>query len=207
MNAKRDPLATRNNILDAAEPLFLATGYADVSLSQIAKAANVTKSLIHHHFGSKDQLWIEVKKRFFGDYLEGQAIQLKDTPASAELLKQSMIAYFHYIRQKPGFVRMNCWMRLEDDTSCADMDRAVVKLGVERIREAQEMGLLRDDISADNILIAFLSAIESWFLNRTRFVSVHFDNLSLEECTSSNLDNAYLNDLISIFFEGLAPKA
>ncbi len=206
MNAKRDPLATRNSILDASEPLFLEKGYADVSLSQIAKAANVTKSLIHHHFGSKEQLWVEVKKRFFSDYLDAQAEQLKDAPPSAELLKESMISYFHFIRQKPGFVRMNCWMRLEDDTTCADMDREVIQLGVERIRQAQEMGLLRKDLSADHILIAFLSTIESWFLNRSRFVSAHFGHLNEEQQASSDLDDAYLNDIVHIFFEGLAVR-
>ena len=69
---KRNPEATRNSILDAAEALFVSKGFAAASLSDIARRAAVTKSLIHHHFGSKEALWDQCKKRRMSHYADVQ---------------------------------------------------------------------------------------------------------------------------------------
>ena len=66
----RDPIATRNAILDAAEAVFSERGFGDASMSGIAARGGVTQSLIHHHFGSKQALWRAVKQRRIGPYLE-----------------------------------------------------------------------------------------------------------------------------------------
>src|SRR5690606_4034604 len=65
MTRRLDPAASRRAILDAAGGCFSATGYAGTSMHDIAKAAGVTQSLIHHHFGPKDALWAEVRRHAF----------------------------------------------------------------------------------------------------------------------------------------------
>ncbi|MBC8072705.1 MAG: helix-turn-helix transcriptional regulator, partial [Deltaproteobacteria bacterium] len=60
---RHDPEASRAAILDAAEATFVEKGFAGASMSEIAERSSVTKSLIHHHFGSKEALWSEVKRR------------------------------------------------------------------------------------------------------------------------------------------------
>ncbi|QZQ53855.1 TetR/AcrR family transcriptional regulator [Curtobacterium sp. TC1] len=47
---------TRAAALDAAVELFGANGYRGTSLNQIARAAGVVQSALHHHFGSKEGL-------------------------------------------------------------------------------------------------------------------------------------------------------
>ncbi len=69
---RRDPEATRLAILDAAEAIFVEKGFAAASMSDIAARAVVTKSLIHHHFGSKEELWVEVKRRSVEEYAKAQ---------------------------------------------------------------------------------------------------------------------------------------
>ena len=51
-------------IVTAASELFVKQGYAATSISQIAKRANVTHSLIFHHYSNKQELWL-ASKRFF----------------------------------------------------------------------------------------------------------------------------------------------
>ena len=204
---KRDPEATRNAILDAAEALFLEQGFAEASISEISKLASVTKSLIHHHFGSKEELWTAVMRRFFGEYFEGQKAMLLAREPSLELLRDSIITYFRYLQHKPNFARMNSWMTLVDDDSCRDMDGEIVALGVAKIKETQARGLIREDISADSILISFLSLVENWFLGRRRFRHSHFSNWVQEDKESPLFDEAYLNDMLRIFFEGVAPRS
>lgn len=50
----------RRLILSAATGLFLRHPYEQVSVSDIAKAAGVAKGLLHHYFGSKRELYLEV---------------------------------------------------------------------------------------------------------------------------------------------------
>lgn len=50
----------RRLILHAATGLFLQRPYDQVSVSDIADAAGVAKGLLHHYFGSKRDLYLEV---------------------------------------------------------------------------------------------------------------------------------------------------
>jgi AcrR family transcriptional regulator len=52
-----DPAQTRAAILEAAFDAFAATGFAGASIADVAELANVPKSLVQYHFGSKEELW------------------------------------------------------------------------------------------------------------------------------------------------------
>lgn len=47
---------TRTKILDTAEKLFANNGVASVSLREINAAAGVSPSVLHYHFGGRDEL-------------------------------------------------------------------------------------------------------------------------------------------------------
>ncbi|MGI8446450.1 MAG: TetR family transcriptional regulator [Streptosporangiaceae bacterium] len=49
---------TRGTILDAARAEFAAHGYEKTSMRAIARAAGVDAALLHHYFGSKQQLFL-----------------------------------------------------------------------------------------------------------------------------------------------------
>jgi TetR/AcrR family transcriptional regulator, acrAB operon repressor len=55
--SKEDALATRNQLLDAAERMFLAKGVAGTSLNDIAEAAGTTRGAIYWHFRDKADLF------------------------------------------------------------------------------------------------------------------------------------------------------
>ncbi|NOY55884.1 MAG: TetR/AcrR family transcriptional regulator [Actinobacteria bacterium] len=66
--------ATAARIVAAARKLFVASTYADVTTEMIARAAEVTKGGLYHHFASKEQLYFsmmledfERKRRLFGE--------------------------------------------------------------------------------------------------------------------------------------------
>jgi AcrR family transcriptional regulator len=50
---------TREAILDAARKAFAERGYDGVSIRAIATSAGVDPALVHHYFGSKDQLFLD----------------------------------------------------------------------------------------------------------------------------------------------------
>jgi len=57
---------TPTKILDAAQQLFIARGYAATSLRSISTAAGVNLSATHYHFGSKEGLFEAVIDRHVG---------------------------------------------------------------------------------------------------------------------------------------------
>ncbi|WP_338699015.1 TetR family transcriptional regulator [Streptomyces sp. Q6] len=52
-----DGPGTREQILDAAREEFAARGYDKTSVRGIAKAAGVDPALVHHYFGTKEQVF------------------------------------------------------------------------------------------------------------------------------------------------------
>lgn len=49
---------TRTAILDAARVTFAASGFDGASIRRIATAAGVDPALVHHYFGTKDELFL-----------------------------------------------------------------------------------------------------------------------------------------------------
>lgn len=53
-------MAKRRAILAAAEAAFLASRYDSVTMDEIAETSRVSKQTVYAHFGTKDQLFVEL---------------------------------------------------------------------------------------------------------------------------------------------------
>ncbi len=193
----RDPELTRERILEAGFELFVDKGFAAVSMRQLADRSGVTKSLIHHHFGTKEALWSAVKEAAFSRYYEVQKDELEhaDSP-DPELLKNGVIRYFRFLQENPQVVRLFAWMHLEGDTTCSEMDAELVDLGARRVREAQAAGLLRSDVNPSHVVTVFIHACSQWFELRPQH----------KHWTGVGTDDEYLDDFLKIFIDGLTPE-
>ena len=83
-------------ILHAARKSFGRYGYQGASLNRIAKEAQVSKSLLHYHFDSKEHLFLEGQLQLFRDVLD-RIRQFSDAsgPSSGQLhaaLEEVMVA-------------------------------------------------------------------------------------------------------------------
>ncbi|MCA1779532.1 MAG: TetR/AcrR family transcriptional regulator [Xanthomonadaceae bacterium] len=196
--ATRDPDLTRGRILDAAFELFVEKGFAGVAMREIAERSGVTKSLIHHHFGSKEALWDATKEQAFSQYAESQRTELKQNPRSDEaLLRNSVIDYFNFLKNNPRVVRLFAWTHLEGDASCGEMDAELVALGAERIRQAQQAGIFRRDINPVHVVTTFVMACTHWFEARSHHA----------QWPGIGNDDEFLDDFLKLFMAGLAPSA
>lgn len=54
---------TRERLLDAARACLIEQGHQACSVKAIAGRAGVNHGLVHHYFGSKEQLWLELIAR------------------------------------------------------------------------------------------------------------------------------------------------
>lgn len=60
----------RQCILDQARQLFFAHGYHGVSVRDIVQACGLSNAALYHHFGSKDNLFIEVFRGHLGQVVQ-----------------------------------------------------------------------------------------------------------------------------------------
>ncbi|MEE4297634.1 MAG: TetR/AcrR family transcriptional regulator [Wenzhouxiangella sp.] len=193
----RDPEATRQRILSAAMDLFVEKGYADVAMRQIAERSGVTKSLIHHHFGSKEALWKATKEAAFELYAGLQRQDLTEAEQSDEdLLRRGVVNYFKFLQSHPEVVRLFAWAHLERDTCVGENDAGLVRLGAERIRQAQENGIFRSDVNPVHVITTFVITCTHWFEAQSHH--------SQWEGIGSNQE--FLDDFLKIFLDGLKPR-
>lgn len=93
MSEARATTDTRERILDAAERLFMESGYEGTSMRMITGAAGVNLAAVNYHFGSKEALLREVFRRRLA-WLNRERLRLLDemeVQAKGEPLKPSAI--------------------------------------------------------------------------------------------------------------------
>jgi TetR/AcrR family transcriptional regulator len=114
-----------------------------------------------------------------------------------------MKMYFRFLREHPELVRLMAWMFLEqsDDEECADLDRELTLAGIEKIKQSQERGDLRDDLNPGFILFTFIGIAQHWYQDKRWML----DKIGLS-ADSEAIDEAYLEDAVKIFFEGVLPR-
>ncbi len=80
--AHDDPQATRQRILASAGELFAARGFLATTMREIAQHARVNLAAAHYHFGSKQELYLEVVRGEF-DKLEKRLAVRGASPGAA----------------------------------------------------------------------------------------------------------------------------
>ncbi len=156
-------------IVTAASELFVKQGYAATSISQIAKRAGVTHSLIFHHYSNKQELWL-ASKRFF--------LQQKSIPDYTQLLQQAgqsledfldyyLIKRFEFYKNNPDFIRMMSWQYLDESTEEGLLFHSDSYLKntvsvIERLQENKQLSATIDPY----LVIAYLSNLTSGYFLR-----------------------------------------
>jgi AcrR family transcriptional regulator len=95
---------TRAQILDAARGVLAEHGYASTTTRAIAEVAGVQPSLVHYHFGGKQQLLAAVLARENARLLERQ----RDMFAGPGPLAEKWLTACAYLREdmRSGYVRI-----------------------------------------------------------------------------------------------------
>jgi len=201
MSRKIDPEGARAAIVDAARALFSEQGFHATTIKQIAERANVTKSLIHHHFGNKQDLWGKIQYDMLGTYFQSQRALLMSRDPDTETMRESLKLYFNHHRDNQDIIRMMSWMRLEMSESFEDMSEGLTGFAVERLKIAQDRGEFRDDVHPFYMMVTFFLLIEAWFTHRVD-IQKRFD-IGL---TGEELDDAWLDAATRIMLDGIRSR-
>src|SRR5215213_8507722 len=96
------PQARREQILAASRRLFEELGYDSVSMSDVASAAEVTRGLVHHYFGSKRELYLETVRPVLAE--APALIPPEDTDSVEEMVQRNARAALDYISANRGML-------------------------------------------------------------------------------------------------------
>jgi AcrR family transcriptional regulator len=97
----------RERILEHARALFLERGYVDVSMREIAEAANLRKASIYHHFADKEALFTAIVM----EEVVSSRARLAESIAGLTTLPERLeeLAFTHFSN-----ARSNAWRLAQD---------------------------------------------------------------------------------------------
>ncbi|WP_336519340.1 TetR/AcrR family transcriptional regulator [Planctellipticum variicoloris] len=193
----RDPEAVRTAVLDAALELFARHGFADTSLREISRKSGVSHPLILHHFGSKEALYSAVKRRV----VEGYAQRF---PAAARAinrpinLRAEMKRVLTYVGENELALKLCARTRVDDDYQVWPGEPDLFNLIQQRITVAQQKGLVRQDLDAQQLSVMILGIVFFWLDNRQHFAQRFGKPID---------DDAFLDTAVKMIEDGLRPRA
>jgi TetR/AcrR family transcriptional regulator len=190
----RDPEATRAAVLAAAEKLFAEKGFANTSLRDISNASGVSHPLIHHHFGSKEELYQAVKRRLVENYAQRfpHAARAVNRPLNLGPELRRLMAY---IGDNPMLLRLCAWTRLEGDRQVWPGEPDMFETIRRRIEVSQRRKLIREDLDPTYLTVIFMGMVIFWLDNREHFSHRFGPELN---------DKDYLRQAIEILERGIS---
>jgi TetR/AcrR family transcriptional regulator len=105
--ARTDSAMSRAHIVRQAFNAFAVQGYDGVSLRQIAAACGVSDSLLHHHFGSKQELWREATDSVIGPLMQRLYVTLDELARqgdAATTIRRNLPESLKLVLAEPGAV-------------------------------------------------------------------------------------------------------
>ncbi len=196
---------TRERLLQKATKLFARYGYEAVSTGDIAKAADVTQSMVHYYFGAKEKIWRAVVVALMmrrGPLFSPARFKRMDLDpiAKLEVLIRNLAAAN---AQEPDFARIVMQESISDSDRLEWLIDEYVRPGFaifdEVIADAQAQGYIVS-IPVHNVTNVVTSAV-----SLTYSLGPVISRLYDVDPTSEEYIDALTGSIIDILFKGLRP--
>lgn len=189
-------LDKKHKILKASKKLFLQKGFTGASVSQIADEAGVAKSLVYHHFSSKEKLWQNVKNFMFEEHFidPPKTIEYEKFENFKGYLRKILTLRFDLYSDNPEIPRMMNWERLQGSDASLYGDTPISpQTWIPALRYFLEHKMIREDIPPEQLIIFISSTISASSID---MLNVYCNKKEKE---------AYLDNLIDLIYKGLKP--
>lgn len=151
--------ARRNQILRAARTVFLARGYGEARVEDVARTAGLSKGAVYHHFPSKRDLFLAlVREEHEATYSFLDDADGDDRAAVVKIiaLGQRYVDYFAGLKTPPRFFLMMCEQAIRDDEvreECQAVHQRFVDAAARLLAQGMSEGAFRP---ADPVAVALM---------------------------------------------------
>ncbi|WP_329312842.1 TetR/AcrR family transcriptional regulator [Streptomyces sp. NBC_01262] len=138
--------ARRNQLLGAAQEVFVAQGYHAAAMDDIAERAGVSKPVLYQHFPGKLDLYLALLDQHCEALYDAVREALASTTDNKQRVYATMDAYFAYVEDEGGAFRLVFESDLTNEPAVRDRVDKVSLQCAEAICQiiAEDTGLSRD---------------------------------------------------------------
>jgi AcrR family transcriptional regulator len=151
---KNNPEKTRENILQAAITEFVQQGLAGARVDAIAERTHTSKRMIYYYFGSKEQLYVEVLEKLYGDIRRTEgSLHLAELEPREGMRRLVEFTFDHHDRNV-DFVRIVCNENMHNgefvkkSEAIRTMNKTVLNALDEILTRGAEQGVFRSGLTA-----------------------------------------------------------
>ena len=194
MEKKNSEHATAEKILQAAEEVFISRGFAGSSINEIAGKAKVHKSLIYHHFGSKEALWKAVKTSLLEAH-SGKDITQLDFPLGIsfkDFLTSAVTLRFNFYDKNPAIARLVSWQRLEKADNIKGITDERLNTVIPQIEEFQRQGEVRSNLDPEMVSYMIMNTTSLPFMETPEFFKGENSKQNKQKFLEMMIEGLYL---------------
>ncbi|MDH4559145.1 TetR/AcrR family transcriptional regulator [Pseudomonas sp. BN417] len=184
---KNNPEKTRENILQAAIAEFVQQGLSGARVDAIAERMHTSKRMIYYYFGSKEQLYVEVLEKLYGDIrsTEGKLHLAELEPRDA--IRRLVEFTFDHHDRNVDFVRIVSIENIhhgeyvKQSTAIRSMSTTVLDALGEILRRGEAEGVFRAGLNALDVHLLISSFCFYRVSNRNTFGEIFQIDLTDEQ--------------------------
>lgn len=184
---KNNPEKTREDILKAAIVEFVQQGLSGARVDAIAERMQTSKRMIYYYFGSKEQLYLEVLEKLYGDIRGTEAqLHLAELPPREAIQRLVEFTFDHHDRNV-DFVRIVCIENIHygeyvrQSRTIRTMSSTILDAMGEIIQRGQAEGAFRPGIQALDLHLLISSFCFYRVSNRNTFGQIFEIDLTDEQ--------------------------
>ena len=193
----RDKDKTVQDILAAARHLFSERGLFGTSIRDIEDASGVSKGLILHHFGTKEDLYAAVQDLLAKEYIDMMAAQRQRSEDFQKMVASAIRNSFMHTKGNRDYRRISLWSYLEGKERNTELEQRFRMALITAMRTGQQSGLVRDDIDAFLMPFIIKGTIDYW-IQKEKLIQELTAN---EKNQEGDLDDRLIDALTRLFLK------
>ncbi|MCH9851971.1 MAG: TetR family transcriptional regulator [Alphaproteobacteria bacterium] len=203
---KRNPKASRENILNAATAEFAQFGFDGARIDAIVRRANVSKNLAYHYFGGKEDLFLLVMERMYQRMREHHAdLQIKGLSpieGMSQLIRHTFAHFVDYPEVISLINSENLYhaSHIKGSEKIRGLYSELSKNLTELLARGEDAGLFRKNINPIDLYIS-ISALGYFYLSNQHTLGAIFEI----DLTSAERMHQRENHIVEMILRYLKP--
>ena len=122
MSERECPISVKERIINIALEEFAQNGYQSASTNVICKKAKVSKGLLYHYYGSKENLYLSVLRYFIDKFKENITIYIEDSNKKGiDYISEYFNAKFKFFGENPQYSKLVLNLLLNNNIEGAEI--------------------------------------------------------------------------------------